>query len=230
MNYIIVFLIKIYFSVNLPVSPTLMHFLYAPKRNRTYRQCWSLSAQSSVPQFTSHLGEIYVVPLIFVLFVNCHLILKTAIYRLCSPSIEKSPFRILSPKAISNGAKRSVSAGIFAPPVTGVHQLRVLSSKNLILTIVSTLYHSANTASPNPLANNIIPQFFNLLLEVLIFKIYQQKCPVQSSIKASKRRTKSFNKYPASRNMLNIIWKFSCRWSPCQPRMSLRTSRESLGI
>ncbi|GFS38341.1 SITE-1 protease [Actinidia rufa] len=71
-------------------------------------------------------------------------------YRFCSPSIEKSPFRILSPNAIPNGAKRSFNAGIFAPPVIGVHQLLVLSSKNLIFTIVSTLYHSANTVRPSP--------------------------------------------------------------------------------
>ena len=45
-----------------------------------------------------------------------------AAYRPCSPSIEKAPLSILSPKATPNGIKRSFRAGIFVPPVTGVHQ------------------------------------------------------------------------------------------------------------
>ncbi len=36
------------------------------------------------------------------------------------------------------------------PPVMGVHQERVLSSKNRILAMMSTLYHSAKTIRPRP--------------------------------------------------------------------------------
>lgn len=45
---------------------------------------------------------------------------------------------MVSPKAAPKGSSRSLSAGMFAPPVTGVHQLRVLSSKKRIVSIAST--------------------------------------------------------------------------------------------
>ena len=39
-------------------------------------------------------------------------------------------------------------------PVAGVHQERVLSSKNFMRTMVSTLYHSPNTSRPRPVSTS----------------------------------------------------------------------------
>lgn len=50
------------------------------------------------------------------------------------------PWTIAPPSTTPWGASRSLSAGTLAPPVMGVHQLRVLSSKNLMTDRLSAWY------------------------------------------------------------------------------------------
>ena len=73
-------------------------------------------------------------------------------YTMGSPDLSIAvPFSSRSPSCTPNGRSKSLSAGTFPPPVTGVQCECVLSSKNRMLSICFTLNHSANTASPRPL-------------------------------------------------------------------------------